>query len=87
MASDDIYENAAAFVRRPSFNSIGAHSTVHNVQNQPYPDGSEKQATTFQVSCCKSISNKITSTLENAFARFVYYEFFSKICYCITQNI
>ena len=73
MASDDINENAAVSVHKPSFNSIGAHSTDHNVQNQPNSDGSKQQATTFQVSCCKSISNTITSTLENAFSRFVYY--------------
>ena len=74
MASDDINENAAVFVHKPSFISIGTPSTDCNVQNQPNPDGSKKQATTFQVSCCKSISNIITSTLENAFARFVYNE-------------
>ena len=78
MASDDINENAAVTVHKACFNSIGAHSTDHNVQNLPNPDSSKKQATICQVGCCKSISNTITRNVENAFARFVYYEFLLK---------
>ena len=108
MASDDINENGAVSVRNASFNSIGPHSTDphstdphstdHHVQNQPNPIVLKKQTKTCQVGCCKSISNTITNTLENAFARFVYYEFFlkyvigillmfCKICNCINQHI
>ena len=79
MTSDDINENEAVFVTNQLLILLVLIQQIVMFRTNPtLMDGSKKQATTCQVSCCKTISNTITTTFKNGFARFVYYERFLK---------